>query len=73
VRSVIVPILKRPKTPTEEITIDTLLLELEEARNVAIVTGPTAAMKACTMGKAELLGYLVQRVEDRIYGDSTPN
>jgi hypothetical protein len=63
VRSFIVPILKRPKTPTEEITIDTLLLELEEARNVAMVTGQAAALKACTMGKAELLGYLVQRAE----------
>jgi hypothetical protein len=49
------------------------LLELEEARNVAIVAGQAAALKACTMGKAELLGYLVQRVEDRIYGDSAPN
>jgi hypothetical protein len=69
VQSDVTPILKRPPAPTEEITIDTLLVELEEARSLAVVTGQAAAMKACTMGKAELLGFLVQRTESGAPGE----
>lgn len=52
------------------ITIDVLLLELEEARQVALMAEKpqTAAMVAATMGKAKLLGMDKQVVE-HIGGD----
>lgn len=47
-----------------EITIDSLVLELEEARAVAI-TNPRSAGAAvsATMGKAKLLGLVVDKAE----------
>jgi hypothetical protein len=69
VNAVLEPILERPLTPVDEITVDTLLVELEEARSLAVVTGQPAAMKACTMGKAELLGFLVSRTETGAPGE----
>lgn len=52
------------------ITVDTLLLELEEARQAALTAEKpqTAAMVAATMGKAKLLGMDKQVVE-HIGGD----
>ena len=49
-----------------QLTVDDLLSELEEARQVAMGGGdkPTpAAMVAATMGKAKLLGYLDRKPE----------
>lgn len=46
-----------------EITVDTLLAELEEARLLGRETGKAAAMIAASMGKAKLLGLDKQIVE----------
>lgn len=46
-----------------DITVDTLLAELEEARGLAIETGKAAAAVTATMGKAKLLGLDKQIVE----------
>lgn len=39
------------------ITVDSLLAELEAARQVALSTGKASAMVSATMGKARLLGF----------------
>ena len=48
-----------------EITVDDLVAELEEARRAAFkaTTPQTAAAVAATMGKAKLLGFLVDKSE----------
>lgn len=46
-----------------EITVDTLLLELEQARRLALDTKKAAAAVTATMGKAKLLGLDKQIVE----------
>jgi phage terminase small subunit len=46
-----------------DITVDTLLAELEEARALALETGRAAAAVTATMGKAKLLGLDKQIVE----------
>ena len=46
-----------------EITVDTLLLELEQARKLALDTKKAAAAVTATMGKAKLLGLDKQIVE----------
>lgn len=46
-----------------EITVDTLLLELEQARILALDTKKAAAAVTATMGKAKLLGLDKQIVE----------
>lgn len=46
-----------------EITVDTLLAELEEARMIGKDTGRASAMVAASMGKAKLLGLDKQIVE----------
>ena len=46
-----------------EITVDTLLLELEQARRLALETKKAAAAVTATMGKAKLLGLDKQIVE----------
>ncbi|MNN61570.1 Terminase small subunit [compost metagenome] len=46
-----------------EITVDTLLAELEEARLMGKETGKAAAMVSASMGKAKLLGLDKQVVE----------
>ena len=49
---------------TMEVTIDTILEELEEARQIALAAkSPTAAISA-SMGKAKLLGLANARVEE---------
>ena len=57
------PILKR-----HAITVDDLLAELEEARQLAIGTGTAAPAVAATMGKAKLLG-MDKIVVDNISSD----
>lgn len=46
-----------------EITVDTLVIELEEARQLAKSTETPSAMVAATMGKGKLLGLVVDRNE----------
>ncbi|WP_210668966.1 terminase small subunit [Pseudomonas protegens] len=46
-----------------EITVDTLLIELEQARRLALETKKAAAAVTATMGKAKLLGLDKQIVE----------
>ena len=59
------PILKR-----HAITVDDLLTELEEARQLAMGTESAAPAVAATMGKAKLLGYDKQLVDVTSKGES---
>ena len=59
------PILKR-----HAITVDDLLAELEEARQLAIGTVSAAPAVAATMGKAKLLGYDKQLIDVTSKGES---
>lgn len=59
------PILKR-----HAITVDDLLAELEEARQLAMGTESAAPAVAATMGKAKLLGYDKQLVDVTSKGES---
>jgi len=52
-----------------EITQDTLLEELEQARQSALSNNQTSAAVAATMGKAKLCGMLVERKETGKSGD----
>ena len=49
-----------------EITVDTLVAELEEARKLAFETDKAAAAVQATMGKAKLLGLVVDKQETAI-------
>lgn len=51
-----------------EVTVDSLMLELEEARMAAMgASNPqSAAAVAATMGKAKLAGLLVDKVEAKV-------
>ena len=49
-----------------EITVDTLVAELEEARKLAFETEKAAAAVSATMGKAKLLGLVVEKQETNI-------
>ena len=49
-----------------EITVDTLVAELEEARKLAFETDKAAAAVQATMGKAKLLGLVVEKQETNI-------
>lgn len=51
-----------------EVTVDSLMLELEEARTAAMgATNPqSAAAVAATMGKAKLAGLLIDKIEAKV-------
>lgn len=49
-----------------EITVDDLVKELEEARKLAFETDKAAAAVSATMGKAKLLGLVVEKQETNI-------
>ena len=49
-----------------EITVDTLVAELEEARKLAFETDKAAAAVSATMGKAKLLGLVVEKQETNV-------
>lgn len=63
--------LKQSLVKRHEVTVDSLMLELEEARMAAMgASNPqSAAAVAATMGKAKLAGLLVDRVGNP---DGTP-
>lgn len=46
-----------------EVTMDSLLVELEEARTLAIAEKQTSAAVSATMGKAKLTGLIVEKRE----------
>ena len=49
-----------------EITVDDLVKELEEARKLAFETEKAAAAVSATMGKAKLLGLVIEKQETNI-------
>lgn len=52
-----------------ELTIDDILEELEEARKIAKEEGKGAPMVAASMGKAKLLGLIVDKAETKTEGN----
>lgn len=55
-----------------KLTVDDLLAELEEARQIAKEKENAAAMTAATMGKAKLLGFDKQVFDIQAEGNSLP-
>ena len=49
-----------------EITVDDLVAELEEARKLAFETDKASAAVQATMGKAKLLGLVVEKQETNV-------
>ncbi len=47
-----------------EITVDDILAELNENRNLSVAKDQMAAANAATMGKAKVLGMLIDQVKD---------
>lgn len=62
--------LRKPIMERHAITVDDLLAELEEARQLAIGTESAAPAVAATMGKAKLLGYDKQLIDVTSKGES---
>ena len=58
--------LREEHAKRHEITVDTLVAELEEARKLAFETDKAAAAVSATMGKAKLLGLVVDKQETAI-------
>lgn len=56
-----------------DLTVDDLVKELEEARKVAELEGKGAPMVAATMGKAKLLGLIVDKSETKTEGNININ
>ena len=52
-----------------EVTIESLIAELEEARVLASKEGQAGPMVAASMGKAKLAGLLIDRKENGASGD----
>lgn len=59
--------LKAAHVERHEITVDDLIRELEEARSIAMAgeRQQPAAMVAASMGKAKLLGLIVDKAENK--------
>ena len=55
----------------KKITVETIVDELEEARDIAKEQGQSAAMVAASTGKAKILGLVVDRTEQGKPGDFT--
>ena len=51
-----------------ELTIDDILDELEEAREMGKITQQSSSMVSASMGKAKLLGLIVDRKEITVHG-----
>ena len=58
--------LREEHAKRHEITVDDLVAELEEARKLAFETDKAAAAVSATMGKAKLLGLVVDKQETAI-------
>ncbi len=50
------------------VTIESITIELEEARAMAVKTDQSSAMTAASMGKAKVNGLLVDKVDANIAG-----
>lgn len=55
--------LRQKHAKRHEVTVDTLVAELEEARELAKKTEAPSAMVSATMGKGKLLGLIVEKNE----------
>jgi phage terminase small subunit len=55
--------LRAQAAKAHEITIDSIALELEEARKVGKDNGQSGGMVAASMGKAKLVGLLIDKAE----------
>lgn len=66
--------LRKPIIERHNITVDDLLVELEQARKAALdaATPQASAATAATMGKAKLLGYLTDKVEATVTNKELP-
>lgn len=53
----------------KKVTVETIVDELEEARDIAKEQGQSAAMVAASTGKAKILGLVVDRTEQGKPGD----
>ena len=51
-----------------ELTIDDILDELEEAREMGKITQQSSSMVSASMGKAKLLGLIIDRKEITVHG-----
>ena len=49
-----------------DLTVDDIVVELEEARKMAMATGQSAAMVSASMGKAKLLGLVTDNISAKI-------
>ena len=58
--------LREEHAKRHEITVDTLVAELEEARKLAFETDKASAAVQATMGKAKLLGLVVEKQETNV-------
>jgi phage terminase small subunit len=65
--SVRVQELKTKTAERNEITVDDLVAELEEARKLAKDTQQTSTMVSATMGKGKLLGMIVDRKDITVH------
>jgi len=67
--------LRKPALERHNITIDSLLSELEENRKAALtaVTPQSSAATAATMGKAKLLGFLDKRDDLELDEEQQPS
>jgi phage terminase small subunit len=59
--------LKAKTAERNEITVDDLVAELEEARKLAKETEQTSSMVSATMGKGKLLGMIIDRKEITVH------
>lgn len=55
--------LRMPIIERHNVTVDSLINELDEARVAALKTAQSSAAVSATMGKAKLLGFLVDKQE----------
>lgn len=62
--------LRAPVIAKAQLTVEDLLAELEEARQLAMGTESAAPAVAATMGKAKLLGYDKQLIDVTSKGES---
>ena len=58
--------LREEHAKRHEITVDDLVAELEEARKLAFETDKAAAAVSATMGKAKLLGLVIEKQETNV-------
>ena len=49
-----------------DLTVDDIVVELEEARKMDMATGQSAAMVSASMGKAKLLGMVTDNISAKI-------